>query len=338
MPRLQILPVTLLALSLIIVPACYVVLTRMPGSYPKTLKEQSPDIVFGIVLAVTARNFDTRLDVPCAMSLSSIAQQKYTHWHLIIIGDGLDEKQINILHAMMQKLFKSSNRILFQNMDKKWREASEYGHPNVWRFAGINALNMGLRIAYNLTTVTHIARLDDDDYWAHDHLMNLAAAFTQYPNASFAHTQVWGFGHLPFPGLAIDKALRNQTVVVYPPHPCALCHASAAWKRNLHVFYHQEWEQKVYPRHKENCCGNPTCPNGTILPADADLWERVRGMVRDKLIISVVSQTPDVYYSNQSHKLCFPRLRNASSTCQTLMHYVDFSPTSGCLGSSPQDI
>jgi hypothetical protein len=297
-----------------------------PGLDPIARALTQP-ICFAVVTAVVARPADGNMTIPCVMALSSVAEQSYRNWLLVVIGDGLNQMQAQRTIAMLQRLV-PPNKYMFQNMPEKLREINFYnGSVSLWQHAGTNALNMGLRIAYGLGSVTHIARIDDDDYWHRDHLSNLKNVYELIPNATFAHTQALGYTPLPFPQL-------NKTVLESPPVPCGMIHATASWSTKLRMYYHQAWEQEKFPRHSEPCCSNGTCRNGTILAADADLWERIRGMVRTGLVNSVIYQKADVFYSSQDVKLCFPALQQLGqgSHCDQVLYYVN--PRNQCNASN----
>ena len=290
-------------------------------------------VVFAIVIPISERQGDANLTIPCATSIGSVVAQTYAEWLAIIVGDGLSQATVMRLRAVLQAHAIPNGKVILMNMDASMRELSRYryGFYEQWMFGGVNALNMGLDIAYSTSSVTHIARLDDDDVWLPDHLQNLVAAYTSFPNASFAFTQ------------SSDQGVRESTALssrlapafeMRPPEPCHVFHSSVSWAASHGYKYRQMEEQKQglarEPRGMSTCCPMlrfqyaDAC---AVLPADADLWERVHADVNRGRAVSVAVITQDVLYvgsedkacilgANQS-QLCFgsERLRRAHSLC-----------------------
>lgn len=259
-------------------------------------------VSFAIVEAVFSRPSDPGVKIACLMSFTSIVRQTYPHWILVLVGDGLTPVDVGRVFNATERAGIPKEKIIFQNMDEALREKHIYKNAkDIWPHAGTNAVNLGLRIAYNLSTATHIARIDDDDYWYENHLQNLADAYTNFPNASFAYSQAIGYlqGEAPFPASSSKQRFVNQ-----PPAPCALIHATTSWAVSLRTFYRQAEEQMKSQRASASCCWMKPCPN--VLPDDADMWDQVREKVLDGNISSVFVNTPDVHYSGGREKICLP--------------------------------
>lgn len=266
---------------------------------------------FAIVTAVFARPWDAHFTLPASTSLASILNQTYANWHLVVVGDGLNVSQVAAFHNTLRTLSFPSSKLTFYNMDFRLRESFVYNRSDVWAHAGTNAVNTGLRIAYNLSLASHVARIDDDDVWRHDHLQNLADAYHLH-NATFAFSQALNFIPGPFPSPSF-----KTTIHPFPPQPCGMIHATSSWSKQLNVTYLHPQEQRVFPRHPEPCCTGGRCANGSVLPADADLWERIRGMVTDGLVHSVIVSKPDVFYTNHPQKKCLQEAITQNCTIQT---------------------
>jgi hypothetical protein len=246
------------------------------------------------------RKEDPEFKISCLLGLSSIAAQSYAHWILVLVGDGLRPRHVAQVFAALDASGIPRDKVVFQNMDKRLREQALYGsNRSVWEFAGISALNSALRIAYRLDGVSHIARIDEDDCWSASHLRNLAKAYAAHPTARFAYSQALGYAPEPFP--SANSGTRVFSLA--PPEPCGLIHATASWSSELPLFYRQEWEQQNSSRSMDSCCGE-ACVRGTVLPADADLWERIWGMEKRGELLSVFVARPDVLYSDANAKLC----------------------------------
>jgi hypothetical protein len=261
---------------------------------------------FAVFASLYWRENDPDFRVPCLLSLTSLADQKYPHWVLILVGDGLPARHLAAVFAALDAAGLPRSKVLFSNMDAALRERELYQAKDVAWFAGINAQNIALRIAYGMRAVTHVARLDDDDVWGALHLQTLAHAFMQHPHAGFAHTQAVGYANAgasasePFPRA---PAGAQGEVTFAPPQPCGLIHATTSWSVATPLLYRHAWEQRNASRSMETCCGE-ACVRGVVLPSDADVWERVNGMVARGEMASMLIAVADVHYSSKERKAC----------------------------------
>jgi hypothetical protein len=98
-----------------------------------------------------------------------------------------------------------------------------------------------------------------------------------------------------------------------PPAPCELIHSTASWTTALRIFYRQleEQQQQLHGRSMEMCCRRPC---NTALPADADLWERIHGLVQRKYLASVFVSRADVVYMTSSSRDFFLEMLSNNST------------------------
>jgi hypothetical protein len=295
-----------------------------PKSHPPII------IAFAIVTAVFSRPSDPTFQTPCLMSFASITRQTYPHWILVLIGDGLLPQEVGRVFKAAEAAGIPRDKLIFRNMDESLREKHIYSSNDsqaIWFHSGTNALNLGLLSAYNISPsmVTHIARIDDDDYWMEDHLQNLADAYTEFPNASFAHSQAIYGPRGPFP------AVNSTTDRIFErtPQPCGLIHATASWSVSLRTFFRQAEEQKASPRApgKLACCHHNPCTQGVVLPADADMWEQVRkNVVEGSISSAVFVNAVDVHYSDSAEKRCISSTissgRLSPPECAKTLHYV----------------
>ena len=168
--------------------------SRLEGDLPSVsaAPESNNTVRFGIATSIYSSGSDERFALPCLMALTSIAKQTYPDWTLVLVGDGLNESDIPLVHAAIKKSSIPASKYVFRNMDVSKREENVYGKDftELNMFVGINVMNEALAVAYSLTGVSHIARLDIDDAWSDSHLQNLADAYALFPNATFAYTQV----------------------------------------------------------------------------------------------------------------------------------------------------
>ena len=204
------------------------------------------------------------------------------------------------------------------------RDQDLYG-CSIWCFAGSHALNEGLNIAYSLPYITHIARLDDDDYWKPNHLEVLAEAFQIDKIVGFAYSQaqLYNMDHKQpnleiFPQVPIyeyhnydlppDQSLLFKFMYL-APFPATLIHSSIAWDVQItqlrQLRYRLPEEQVKSNRTSRNICYYflqpklifQKCINGLVMPVDADLYEQVNGLiVEGQYFESVFIHLETVYY------------------------------------------
>ena len=251
---------------------------------------------FGVLISLFERQEDPHYVVPCLLSLRSLVQQTYPLWTLIVGFDGLQGSKIGEAWSSIDRAGVDRSRIVAVAIDASARERNLYSRADLWNFAGVNAHNRELHIAYNLSAITHVTRLDDDDVWYPDHLQNLADVYSSEPDVMFAHTQALGYLEGPFPANQSPEYLNRA------PSPCQLIHATASWSTRLQVFYLQESEQRKRPRYLKSCCGLSPC--SSVLPADADMWDRIREMVELRAMKAVFIPKVDVSYSTREKKTC----------------------------------
>jgi hypothetical protein len=266
-------------------------------------------IHFAVVMSVFARPEDPLFLMPQLTSLTGLVAQTYTDWTLVLVGDGLRASEIASVFQALDNSFVPPHKVLFRNSAAEQREMWLYETEpmvhgcSLWCFAGVNTLNTGLNIAAGLQFATHIARLDDDDRWLPDHLRILVDAYMAYPEAGFAYTQALGAAPEPHPARATGPP------IVEPPRPCELIHATTSWdlrKAAASLRYRQQDEQLKSKRSMASCCeklyyvGGEACPK--VMAADADMWERVWGLVQSKHLVALFIPQPTVIYANPYEK------------------------------------
>ena len=117
----------------------------------------------------------------------------------------------------------------------------------------------------------------------------------------------------------------------HPPVPCQLIHSTTSWATSLKLYYRQQQEQLATPRVVGSCCGGIGNKN-TCWP-DADVWERVQGMVEAGNVTSVLSGHADVHYSKKPEKDCLATaigLRHVPEACAAVLGHIARVNESGC--------
>jgi len=279
--------------------------SRRAQSFKSEHGEENDKITFAVILSAFERENEPHFRLPCVNSFYSIAQQTYKRWYLILNGDGISSKGIGRIFQALKASGIPEEKVIFRNMDHARRERFMYDDQNNehWLFSGVNSVNMALDIAYNLETVTHVARLDEDDVWLPSHLQNLAEAYRLHPDVGFVHTQAMGYSN-PFNNDDTSRGFPHPAANLYtfqPPVPCELIHSTSSWSTNLKIFYRQleEQRQNMHNRSLEVCCKRPC---NAVLAYDADMWERIYGLVQRGDLASLYVSRADVLYLVRSER------------------------------------
>ena len=209
-------------------------------------------------------------------------------------------------------------KVVFRNMEHSRRERFLYKenlNKEHWLFSGVNSINMALEIAYDQLPVTHTARLDEDDVWLPSHLQNLADAYSQHPDVGFVYTQALGYSN-PFNNDNTDHGFPHPEAALHtfgPPMPCELIHSATSWTTDLRIFYRQLEGQlrHMHERSLETCCKRP-CK--TVLAADADMWERIHGLVQRGDLVSLFVSHADVLFLESSTREKFLEMLSKNET------------------------
>lgn len=278
---------------------------------------------FGVVMPTFERQWDPLFRIMQLTALPSLMRQNLppgVDWTLILVGDGLSALAVGRLHDALDRSGIPRHKIIFANLDDgaashaqgdlpvealPYAEGIEHGK---WAFMlGVAPLNRGLDIAADMTSITHIARLDDDDEWLPHHLSNLARVYINIGDAGFVYASSLGFeniGSSPLPIMHPD--VGDAFVGISIPSPCGLAHSAASWS-NMGLVgqlrYRDALEQNVgRQRWLKSCCDVSPCSK--FLPYDADFWERVSEICdKSPHALSYLITTPGVVYTDKRAKL-----------------------------------
>ena len=93
--------------------------SRLEGDLPSVsaAPESNNTVRFGIVTSIYSSGPDERFALPCLMALTSIAKQTYPDWTLVLVGDGLNESDIPLVHAAIKKSSIPVSKYVFRNMN-----------------------------------------------------------------------------------------------------------------------------------------------------------------------------------------------------------------------------
>jgi glycosyltransferase involved in cell wall biosynthesis len=163
---------------------------RTTKNKTRKVKKNIKTIKFIIIIATFNRK-NGKTPEYLKKSIDSVLSQLYTNWDLIIVGDKYEKENelLEIIDSYKTKLLNTnlSNNIIYINNQTVERDKIK-NKKELWKFAGANSMNKGLKYArkHNYKYYCH---LDDDDYWKNNHLQSLYNIYNKYSNCVFANTQ-----------------------------------------------------------------------------------------------------------------------------------------------------
>lgn len=187
-------------------------------------------------------------------SLNSIKNQSYTNWTLVIIGDKYEPKEE--LDKIIDDFKKEcpNNKIVYLYNTHTERDIVK-NNNNLWRCAGANAINMGLKNGID-NKYKYFFHLDDDDYWSSEHLKTHMNAYLQSENCVFVVSK----------SVFLHSFLPRAKVDIYPnnilPTPSGMVHSSFSCRFDLIKCFHDN-----------------VTPAGYEYPADATMLSRIRQFI-----------------------------------------------------------
>jgi predicted O-methyltransferase YrrM len=175
----------------------------------RDIPTQTNEIKFAIVMATYCRK-NGQTPAYLKKSLESIFSQKCKNWDFIIVADKYEPKEeLQAIIEEFENLLvtnKMDNKIIFIYNEKVERDYIK-NPKNLWCVAGASSMNCGITYA-KTNGYKYYVHLDDDDYWADNHLEELTQAYANYPSCIFAYTQsMYGTGVLPN---------SNSNIYIYP--------------------------------------------------------------------------------------------------------------------------
>ena len=168
-------------------------------------------------------------------------------------------------------------------------------------------MNLGLATATSLAHITHVAHLDDDDSFNPNHLQLFAQAYLLNRSVGFVFSKALGYTrgskHM-YPNGFPDYSVAPDVSYVYmPPTPCNMVHSSASWSvQHLgHIRYRNDSQQFNTTRSLLYACTYILSPL-SVMAGDADLFERIAGLVNSHHFTSVFVPTVTLFYNHGLHK------------------------------------
>jgi glycosyltransferase involved in cell wall biosynthesis len=203
-------------------------------------------------------------------SLTSVVNQSYKNWDLIIVGDKFEPEEVLLdllnsfrsdsLEVRLEGSFapytENKPRMIYLKNSITERDFIT-DRKNLWRLSGSSSHNVGLKFIRE-NGYTYYCHLDDDDYWETNHLRNLADVYEKYPQCVFANTRAFHCGKLQ---PRWDDEVSPNNII---PRGCTMVHSSISFRCDIITFeYYTTLDEK-----------------GPFKENDADLLDRIGNFVR----------------------------------------------------------
>ena len=243
-------------------------------------------IKFGIVLAThkisdggaqTGRK--KYMDTPTVLRdcLTSIKNQKYDNYVIYLVGDAYkgDEEIRSVMEEVVP-----NGKLKYHNLSTPGEREKGFTKQQFRYTAGCGAVNKGLQLA-KADDCDYIVRIDHDDKWSPNHLELLAKAYTQYPELAYVFTRS---------RKKVD-AMNSSKKYMYQPNEDR--HITTIEPNNLGFTYGEvshsavSWRPSMigdirYRDADDQSKTEPKNPLTKTMPADADMFKRMMGIIKDK--------------------------------------------------------
>lgn len=210
-------------------------------------------------------------------SLGSIKNQKYDNYVVYIVGDAYDGD--DEIKTVMEEII-PKEKLKYHNLSTPGERNKGFTKEQFRYTAGCGAMNKGLELAKK-DGVDYIVRIDHDDKWTPDHLELLAKAYTQYPELAYVFTRS---------RKKVD-AMNSSKKYMYQPREER--HTTTIEPNNLGFTYGEvshsavSWRPSMlgdirYRDAQQQSKSEPKNPLTKTMPADADMFKRMMGIIKDK--------------------------------------------------------
>jgi glycosyltransferase involved in cell wall biosynthesis len=187
-------------------------------------------------------------------ALDSIFNQTHQDFIIYLIGDRYEnEKEINEIVSKYDK-----TKILFTNLEIAKERDLYTDKWVIWSYGGVNAVNYGIDQSIKDGNYI-ICHLDHDDWWYPNHLEEINKCI-ELTGADWVCTK----STYANPSKFLPNILTTDLYTPFHPRSSSLIHSSVCMNfKTIPLRYRNIFEE--------------TQKLGA--PADADLWERARGLI-----------------------------------------------------------
>lgn len=218
------------------------------------------EIKFGIVISTYKRK-DGKTPSFLTKTLDSIFNQTYQNFKIFLIGDKYeDDIEFNSFGNQFD-----SNKLYKENLEIAVERDKYDNNMLLWKYGGLTSFNYGIDLALK-EDIYYVIKLDHDDWFEPSHLKNFYDCIKE-TNADFMcskSTHIRGV----LPAINSDKKY-----VDFLPGSGGLCKSS-------HCMNYQ-----TIPLRSRNVLEEV---GNSKLPADADLWNRVKEHIEKNNLKSIM--------------------------------------------------
>ena len=209
----------------------------------------------------TYRRTDGRTPFYLKRALNSVFSQTHKDFKVFLIGDCYDR-----VEEILPVIYKYPiEKLYFENL-KESIERKKYKNKNdLWCCAGVTPIKLAISKALE-EGFEHICHLDHDDYWLPNHLTVINDTI-ELTNADWICTKsIYG----PFIYPEINK---QESIIPFLPLPGGCINSSTCYNH------------KTIPLRYRNTIEE----TGVAIPADSDLWERMRKYIPENNLKSFLA-------------------------------------------------
>ena len=207
---------------------------------------------FAIIIPTYQRP-DGRTPVLLKRALDSVFAQSYTNFKIYLIGDKYEDEQelSNLISQYPQK------QIYYENLPiAKERSKYSMGSRELWCSGGVNATNYAIEKAM-ADRLQYACFIDHDDVWLPDHLQTVHDVIEQ-TSARWLCTKTAVNSLYFYPNITTENPM-----IEFLPLPEGVIKSSVCFDLQL-----------IPTRFRD-----VLAETGTLYPADADLWRRMREFI-----------------------------------------------------------
>jgi glycosyltransferase involved in cell wall biosynthesis len=238
-------------------------------------------VFFAVIITTYKRSDGTTLE-KLKVALDSVFSQKYTRFKVFVIGDNYEnpEELFNLCMKYDQKY------MYCENLTIDTERTLYRGNRNaIWSYGGVIAYNYAIQRSIDLG-YDYVCRLDHDDYWGPDHLLNLKTCIenTNSPWVCAVSHYLKMHSMCP-PGYSIDP--DSTLYDGFMPKSGHVIHSSTCIDfRKIPLRYVDLYKE-----------------TGKVgLPADAYMWEQVSQWLKENGEIAYVVKRPTCFHLTEGYE------------------------------------
>jgi glycosyltransferase involved in cell wall biosynthesis len=238
--------------------------------------------MFFAVIITTYRRTDGTSIEKLRKALEAVYSQSYTRFKVFVIGDDYENPEELFKLCMMY----DQKYMYCENLTHTSERNLYRGNKNaIWSYGGVKAYNYGIQRALDLG-YDYVCRLDHDDTWSADHLLNLKTCIESTNSpwvCSVAH--YLRINNFCPPGVTINEK---------------------------HIEYQKFLPKNGHVTHSSTCINFRKIPlryidlykiNGKVgLPADAYMWEQTANWLKEHEETAYIIKRPTCFHLSEGYE------------------------------------